>query len=597
MAEILAKPVIGQMAPMGTGGFDIVLDMLKDVIVDHHLLVQNMLAAHAGYGVATPGGLIPYDSSSPMYDEVFKGDAVVFSLLAQSDEDDPAGFASYLLGFAPVPGESLVYPTLHACFIWQTCNFTFSHSALRNLAFLQSILWHRNIANITNAQSGVSGEFSLHPHFSDLPPTVQPSVLSFSPTSQRYLPTSPSFSPTSPRYSPTSPSFSPASPRYSPTSPAQGSPMPPKYKSRPLRITQWILPHHYVEQICSPSRHACSCSMPKWWSRKNTYALENAGESKVSHPCSSSSVITACTQSMKDINARSSLLILPPAFPLPPTHRSMWTVAPHACSYSDLTSFIKPKSKNSLIKTFEINALSAQMLSTFPLDIRVGSDIIVWDEWQESFSTREYKATFSGSSGMFRAIDEDEVEGLIIGGSAPSSTPKSNQSKKMSIPENMSFSSPEVHSTPKQHQHSKKHFSLPSLNLRKGQMWKDEITLALEELGILTTEGDDGWPKTVYGGETPLGPMANSPAQDSSTPGALSSGRRVPISLDLPPIVTHSEASGSIQKLVTENTDTQAVTSLTSGFIVPHPDGTPLAVAVPQPTTYSDPNIFHRCGR
>jgi hypothetical protein len=125
-------------------------------------------------------------------------------------------------------------------------------------------------------------------------------------------------------------------------------------------------------------------------------------------------------------------------------------------------------------------------------------------------------------------------------------------------------------------------------------MWKDEITLALEELGILTTEGDDGRPKTVYGGETPPRPMANSSAQRSAVPGTLSSGRRVPPSLDLPPVVTHFEASGSIQKLVAENTDSQAITPLTSDFIVPHPDGTPLAMAVPQPTTYSAPNVFHR---
>ncbi|KAF9514142.1 hypothetical protein BS47DRAFT_1392719 [Hydnum rufescens UP504] len=309
---------------------------------------------------------------------------------------------------------------------------------------------------------------------------------------------------------------------------------------------------------------------------------------------SSSSVITARTQSMKDVNARSSPLTPPPAFPLPPTPQSVRSIAQHARSYSDSTSFVTPQSKKASIDTFEIDALSAQMLSSFPPDIHVGSDIIVRDEWRESFSTREYKTAFSGSSGMFRAIDEEEVEGLIIGGSAPSSTPKSKRSKMMSIPENASFSSPEVHSTPKRRQHSKKHFSLPSLNLRKGQMWKDEITLALEELGILTTEGDDGRPKTVYGGETPPRPTANSSARDSSAPGALSSGRRVPPSLDLPPVVTHFEASGSIQKLIAENTDSQAITPLTSDFIVPHPDGTPLAMAVPQPTTYSAPNVFHR---
>jgi DNA-directed RNA polymerase II subunit RPB1 len=39
--------MLGQMAPMGTGLFEVALDidMLKDAIVDHRLPVQTMLAA------------------------------------------------------------------------------------------------------------------------------------------------------------------------------------------------------------------------------------------------------------------------------------------------------------------------------------------------------------------------------------------------------------------------------------------------------------------------------------------------------------------------------------------------------------------------
>ena len=53
----VAKNVMfGQMAPMGTGAFEVALniDMLKDAIVDHRLLVQSMVAAQIDGGM-TPG--------------------------------------------------------------------------------------------------------------------------------------------------------------------------------------------------------------------------------------------------------------------------------------------------------------------------------------------------------------------------------------------------------------------------------------------------------------------------------------------------------------------------------------------------------------
>ncbi|XP_014661495.1 PREDICTED: DNA-directed RNA polymerase II subunit RPB1-like [Priapulus caudatus] len=66
------------------------------------------------------------------------------------------------------------------------------------------------------------------PSYSPTSPSYSPTSPSYSPTSPSYSPTSPSYSPTSPSYSPTSPSYSPTSPKYSPTSPSY-SPTSPSY--------------------------------------------------------------------------------------------------------------------------------------------------------------------------------------------------------------------------------------------------------------------------------------------------------------------------------------------------------------------------------
>ena len=67
---IAENVVFGQMAPMGTGAFNIALDieMLKDVIVDHCLPVRTMMAAQVNAGM-TPGqgAVTPHDSNSLMW--------------------------------------------------------------------------------------------------------------------------------------------------------------------------------------------------------------------------------------------------------------------------------------------------------------------------------------------------------------------------------------------------------------------------------------------------------------------------------------------------------------------------------------------------
>jgi len=92
--------MFGQMAPMGTGSFEVALDidMLKDAIVDHRLPVQSMLAAQVDGGM-TPGqvAMTPYDTNTPGWDQhAFKADS--------DSGEDPANFSFLGYGQSPKAG-------------------------------------------------------------------------------------------------------------------------------------------------------------------------------------------------------------------------------------------------------------------------------------------------------------------------------------------------------------------------------------------------------------------------------------------------------------------------------------------------------------
>jgi DNA-directed RNA polymerase II subunit RPB1 len=88
--------LLGQLAPMGTGAFDVALDldMLKDVIVDHRLPIQGMMADQSG-GMTPGAGMTPYaefgDGRTPArpYDEDLV--AASFSPIIQPGSDDAFG--------------------------------------------------------------------------------------------------------------------------------------------------------------------------------------------------------------------------------------------------------------------------------------------------------------------------------------------------------------------------------------------------------------------------------------------------------------------------------------------------------------------------
>ncbi|KAI0809109.1 beta and beta-prime subunits of DNA dependent RNA-polymerase [Irpex lacteus] len=232
---IAENVMFGQMAPMGTGAFDVALDidMLKDVIVDHRIPVHSNLLSASVDGGITPGqvAMTPYDSNSPMWsspEASFKGESAAFSPLVSNGGDDAPNF-QYLPfqsplhsgGMSPAaPGYSPSSPNAYSPtspYVPQS-PYTSATSPFGTSPYATSPYYDRNRGPTSPTYSPTSPALNLtSPAYSPTSPRYSPTSPSFSPTSPRYSPTSPSFSPTSPRYSPTSPSFSPASPRYSPS--------------------------------------------------------------------------------------------------------------------------------------------------------------------------------------------------------------------------------------------------------------------------------------------------------------------------------------------------------------------------------------------
>ncbi|CAI4057349.1 DNA-directed RNA polymerase II subunit RPB1 SKDI_04G1040 [Saccharomyces kudriavzevii IFO 1802] len=205
--------ILGQMAPIGTGAFD--------VMIDEESLVKYMPEQKiTEIGDGQDGGATPYSNESGLVNaDLDVKDELMFSPLVDSGSNDAmaGGFTAYggadygeatspfgAYGEAPTsPGFGVSSPG------FSPTSPTYSPTS--------------------PAYSPTSPSYSpTSPSYSPTSPSYSPTSPSYSPTSPSYSPTSPSYSPTSPSYSPTSPSFSPTSPSYSPTSPSY-SPTSPSY--------------------------------------------------------------------------------------------------------------------------------------------------------------------------------------------------------------------------------------------------------------------------------------------------------------------------------------------------------------------------------
>ncbi|XAO25714.1 hypothetical protein I312_104543 [Cryptococcus bacillisporus CA1280] len=261
--------LLGQMAPMGTGAFDVSLDMnmLKDVIVDHRLPVQNMMAGGMAGGMTPGGAMTPYDNLSPMWggDKGALGHAA-FSPIQSSANDEGGNFAYMGYGQSPMHGgmSPAGYSPSSPAGYSPTSPFAVTSPAysptspFAGAAAGAASPWvgRGGYGATSPAYSPTSPQYSpTSPQFSPTSPSFSPSsptyspaspayggagvgnrASPYSPTSPAYSPTSPmggitspQYSPTSPRYSPTSPAFSPTSPSYSPTSPAPFQATSPRY--------------------------------------------------------------------------------------------------------------------------------------------------------------------------------------------------------------------------------------------------------------------------------------------------------------------------------------------------------------------------------
>ncbi|KAK4032633.1 DNA-directed RNA polymerase [Parachaetomium inaequale] len=213
--------MLGQMAPMGTGHFDVLLDpkMLETVISDNSRM--GLMPGMTIKGTQLEGAATPYDTGSPMADNGYLGSysptAGNFSPIQGAGSDSPSGFpgSEYGGGF----GSSTVNPYSTS----PRATSPFSTSPTSPFSYGGYSPSSPAGYSPTSPLLDAGGRYASSPQFS-------PSSPSFSPTSPMLRPGSP----TSPNYSPTSPSYSPASPaatrHYSPTSPAQfNSPTSPSY--------------------------------------------------------------------------------------------------------------------------------------------------------------------------------------------------------------------------------------------------------------------------------------------------------------------------------------------------------------------------------
>ncbi|KAK9479720.1 hypothetical protein V1514DRAFT_350949 [Lipomyces japonicus] len=225
--------MLGQLAPLGTGQFDLMLDekMFSSLPVDYGRagVVNTGTTSGLADGQATP-----YESRSPVYVDggyLSSPDPMAsFSPVVQSGGfDDRGGFSEYGGGFGTSPyGAGSQSPGYSPSSPFSSFGTSPAYGAGATSPAYSPTSPSYSPSSPSMSGMAVSPSFAVSPKFSPTSPSYSPTSPKYSPTSPGYSPTSPSYSPTSPSYSPTSPSYSPTSPSYSPTSPSY-SPTSPSY--------------------------------------------------------------------------------------------------------------------------------------------------------------------------------------------------------------------------------------------------------------------------------------------------------------------------------------------------------------------------------
>nr|XP_031363499.1 DNA-directed RNA polymerase II subunit RPB1 [Lonchura striata domestica] len=249
MKGVSENIMLGQLAPAGTGCFDLLLDAEK---CKHGMEIPSALPG-LGVGGSTGmffgsapspmGGMSPamtpwnqgatpaYGAWSPSVGSGMTPGGAGFSPSAASDA---SGFSpGYSPAWSPTPGSpgspgpsSPYIPSPGGA---MSPSYSPTSPAYEPRSPGGYTPQSPSYSPTSPSYSPTSPSYSpTSPNYSPTSPSYSPTSPSYSPTSPSYSPTSPSYSPTSPSYSPTSPSYSPTSPSYSPTSPSY-SPTSPSY--------------------------------------------------------------------------------------------------------------------------------------------------------------------------------------------------------------------------------------------------------------------------------------------------------------------------------------------------------------------------------
>eukprot|EP00246_Nothoceros_aenigmaticus_P012765 TRINITY_DN409_c0_g1_i1.p1 TRINITY_DN409_c0_g1~~TRINITY_DN409_c0_g1_i1.p1 ORF type:complete len:1108 (-),score=233.51 TRINITY_DN409_c0_g1_i1:779-3940(-) len=197
--------MLGQLAPIGTGDFGL---LLNEKMLQHAIELQL-----PNYMEGMDFGMTPARSpmiGTPHHDAGMMSPSYLLSPNFRSSPISDAQFSPYVSGMQFSPGFSPSSPG------YSPTSPGYSPTS-------------PGYSPTSPGYSPTSPGYSpTSPSYSPTSPSYSPTSPSYSPTSPAYSPTSPAYSPTSPSYSPTSPSYSPTSPSYSPSSPAY-SPTSPSY--------------------------------------------------------------------------------------------------------------------------------------------------------------------------------------------------------------------------------------------------------------------------------------------------------------------------------------------------------------------------------
>ncbi|CAI6419162.1 AAC_HP2_G0007240.mRNA.1.CDS.1 [Saccharomyces cerevisiae] len=258
--------ILGQMAPIGTGAFDVMID--EESLVKY-MPEQKITEIEDGQD----GGVTPYSNESGLVNaDLDVKDELMFSPLVDSGSNDAmaGGFTAYggaNYGEATSPfgayGEAPTSP-----------GFGVSSPGFSPTSPTYS--------PTSPAYSPTSPSYSpTSPSYSPTSPSYSPTSPSYSPTSPSYSPTSPSYSPTSPSYSPTSPSYSPTSPSYSPTSPSY-SPTSPSYSPTSPSYSPTSPSYSPTSPSYSPTSPAYSPTSPSYSPTSPSYSPTSPSHSPTS---------------------------------------------------------------------------------------------------------------------------------------------------------------------------------------------------------------------------------------------------------------------------------------------------------------------------